>query len=406
MIKGHKGIFKLPEGGYGFRARIDNEYDIRRTRDRYGLPMATVAAAEREKKYAIAHAIEERKAAKEKKEGLKDGTVEDVYNYCVLPESKNKAYQTKRKHESLWINHFSERWGQRDIKSVSAGEINIWLGELIDAEYAYGYVESFLKFWYLLIGAAYRHDYIGTHQYRKMTEDSSTRIKIPAEKPRHDILVYDRAFTTYFDHYFAKTEINTAYLIGKLCGLRIGETFGLKWSNVDFQNRCLHIDRQMQYIEGIITLTKPKTKNAYRDVYMPDMLIEHLREKKQALDNLPPDEIRKRMVKARLLYDIDGKMISASEMVNCRSDGLLQTPNSFKYHARYLASLGLDFRYHALRHTYGSRMANAGVPQHLLLRMMGHGNINVTQQYYLGVNDEGIDILKRKLEEMSDEGRK
>ena len=49
MIKGHKGIFKLPEGGYGFRARIDNEYDIRRTRDRYGLPMATVAAAEREK---------------------------------------------------------------------------------------------------------------------------------------------------------------------------------------------------------------------------------------------------------------------------------------------------------------------------------------------------------------------
>ena len=38
--------------------------------------------------------------------------------------------------------------------------------------------------------------------------------------------------------------------------------------------------------------------------------------------------------------------------------------------------------------------------------MMGHGNINVTQQYYLGVNDEGIDILKRKLEEMSDEGRK
>ena len=71
MIKGHKGIFKLPEGGYGFRARIDNEYDIRRTRDRYGLPMATVAAAEREKKYAIAHAIEERKAAKEKKESLK-----------------------------------------------------------------------------------------------------------------------------------------------------------------------------------------------------------------------------------------------------------------------------------------------------------------------------------------------
>ena len=47
-------------------------------------------------------------------------------------------------------------------------------------------------------------------------------------------------------------------------------------------------------------------------------------------------------------------------------------------------------------------MANAGVPQHLLLKMMGHGNIQVTQQYYLGMNDEGIDIIKKKLEEMEE----
>ena len=100
--------------------------------------------------------------------------------------------------------------------------------------------------------------------------------------------------------------------------------------------------------------------------------------------------------------DIDGTVISAAELVNCSLDGTLYTRNSFKYHARELKKIGIEFRYHNLRHTYGSRMANAGIPQHLLLKMMGHGNIGVTQQYYLGMNDESIDIIKKKLEEIEE----
>ena len=43
------------------------------------------------------------------------------------------------------------------------------------------------------------------------------------------------------------------------------------------------------------------------------------------------------------------------------------------------------------------------MPQLLLLKMMGHGSITVTQQYYLGINDEGIDIIRKKLEEMEED---
>ena len=285
---------------------------------------------------------------------------------------------------------------------MSAGEVNLWLADLMDDDYAYGYVEGFLKFFYVIIGTAYRHNYINRSQYAKLCEDKKARITMPCDKPRHDIVVYNKEELKQLDEYFSGTPVETAYLIGKFCGLRINETFGLKWDHVCFEGGYIKIDRQQQYIDGILSLVKPKTKNAYRNVVMPQTLINHLLLIRSELTALSPGEKQRRELRARRIIDIDGTVISAAELVNCSLDGTLYTRNSFKYHARELKKIGIEFRYHNLRHTYGSRMANAGIPQHLLLKMMGHGNIGVTQQYYLGVNDESIDIIKKKLEEIEE----
>lgn len=401
-MKKRTGIFQLPDGTWGYRARVENQFDIRRTRDRNGLMMKTAAAAEKERNWAIAHELELRRQREIKLHGLKDGTVAEVYEKCVAKEDTKKAYGTVMKRKSLWKNHFREQWGQRDIKSLSAGEINLWLADLMDDDYAFGYVEGFLKFFYVIIGAAYRHNYIGRQQYMRLCEDKKARITMPCEKPKYDIVVYNREEMKQLDDFFRGSTVETAYLIGKHCGLRINETFGLKWDHIDFEGGCIRIDRQQQYIDGILSLVKPKTKNAYRNVVMPRALINHLFLLKSELASLTPDEKQKRELRARRIIDVDGSVISATELVNCSIDGTLYTRNSFKYHARELKKCGIEFRYHNLRHTYGSRMANAGVPQHLLLKMMGHGSIQVTQQYYLGMNDESIDIIKKKLEEMEE----
>ena len=401
-MKKRIGVFQLPDGTWGYRARIENQFDLRRTRDRNGLIMKTAAAAEKERNWAIAHELERRRDKEAERYGLKNGTVADVYEHCVVPESQKKSYGTVCKQRSLWKNHFRERWGQRDIKSLSSGEINVWLSELLDDDYAYAYVESFLKFFYVIVGTAYRHNYINRLQYSRLCEDKKARISMPYEKPRHDIIVYNKEEMRQLDDFFRGSTVETAYLIGKFCGLRINETFGLKWDHVCFEGSYIKIDRQQQYINGILSLVKPKTKNAYRDVIMPQALINHLLLIRSELTTLSPEDQRKRELRARRIIDIDGTVISATELVNCSADGTLYTRNALKYHARELKKIGIEFRYHNLRHTYGSKMANAGVPQHLLLKMMGHGSITVTQQYYLGINDEGIDIIKKKLEEMEE----
>ena len=103
----------------------------------------------------------------------------------------------------------------------------------------------------------------------------------------------------------------------------------------------------------------------------------------------------------RFIEDVDGQKIYSTELVNCLPNGKIQTNNSFKYPTREIKSrLNIQFKYHYLRHTYGTLMAEMNTPAHLLCNQMGHGNINVTQRYYLAVSKTGIDILKRNLNQI------
>ena len=42
-------------------------------------------------------------------------------------------------------------------------------------------------------------------------------------------------------------------------------------------------------------------------------------------------------------------------------------------------------------------MAEMNTPTHLLCNQMGHGNIQVTQRYYIAVSKTGIEVLRENL---------
>ena len=108
-----------------------------------------------------------------------------------------------------------------------------------------------------------------------------------------------------------------------------------------------------------------------------------------------------RLQNQKLIEDLDGKTISSTELVNSLPDGKIQTVNSMKYHTRELKKrYGIEFKYHYLRHTYGTRMAELNTPTHLLCNQMGHGNIKVTQRYYIALSQTGVEILKSNLNQL------
>lgn len=397
------GVFKKVNGLWGFRFSllIDGKRVSRlKSTDANGKTLGSKSAAIKAREAAIAAAyIEAKQNIK-----ITRRTFKDVYKeYCEKGRTE-KAYQTIRKQDSLWENHLCERFGNKYVNDISVAEINDYLAELYYIDhYSYKYVESFLKMFYLILGQAYSRNYLEVDTYNKLCMNKNTKISMPKLKAEDntDIIYFDRGELLLLDEYFKGTNAETAYLLGRYCGLRINECFGLKWENVDLENGTIRIDRQMQYQDKIIKLVAPKTRNAIRTLYLNDTLKEHLSIKaaKWKSDAIEYKELQQQ--NQRFVQDIDGTLISSTELVNSLSDGRIQTVNSFKYPTREIKSkLNIDFKYHYLRHTYGTRMAEMNTPQHLLCNQMGHGNIHVTQQYYLAVSKDGIDILRNNINQL------
>lgn len=397
------GVYQLDNGLWGFRFTMNvggRQVQKKRTTDENGNKLKTKNQAIRARDNLMAIIRVERKKGKE----IPRKTVEEVFEEYRKFGRADRAYRTIQKQDSLWDNHIKAKFGKRFVDDISVAEVVDYLTDLYyNQGKSFRYTESFLKMFYLIFGQAYSRDYLDIDIYRKLCLNKDTKIHMPKMKIEDDteIVAFSHEELALLDEYFKGANSETAYMLGRYCGLRANETYGLKWDNVDFENKCIYIDRQMQYQDGLIKLVSVKTKNGVRTVYLCDKIKSFLQEKYIQSKENEKQFKRLQEQKRRIIMDIDGKNVYSTEMVNCLYNGHLQTVNSFKYPSREIKKkLGIDFKYHYLRHTYGTLMAELNTPQHLLCNQMGHGNIRVTQLYYIAFTQSGIETLRKNLNQL------
>lgn len=396
------GVFQLPNGNWAYRFTQTvngKRHNHKSVKDENGKPMKSQKAAIRARQLAIMAA-----EAKKNQKPQRRVTFAEVYQEYSEKGRSGKAYATIRKQDSLWNNHLAAQFGERFIDGISAAEVNDYLSMLYYTEgRAYRYVEGFLKMFYLIFGQAYSRNYLDVDTYNKLCVNKDVRICMPKMKIDEDtdIVAFDCEQIELLDNYFHGTNAETAYLLGRYCGLRINECYGLKWENVDTERGTITIDRQMQYQEGLIKLVPLKTRNARRTVYMSDKLKVYLQELEQNNRKYTAAQAAQRAQNQTFIIDIDGQTISSLALVNSLPNGKIQTVNSMKYHSKTIKqTLGIEFKYHHLRHTYGTRLAEMNTPTHILCNQMGHASGKVTERYYLAVSKPGIDVLTRNLNAM------
>ncbi len=108
-------------------------------------------------------------------------------------------------------------------------------------------------------------------------------------------------------------------------------------------------------------------------------------------------------INRRRTKDADGnKLTTKTEAIRAREAAIAEARIERKRQTTILKRrikevFGINYKYHYLRHTYGTLMAEMNTPTHLLCNHMGYGNIHVTQLYYLAVSKSGIEVLQRNL---------
>jgi integrase len=153
-------------------------------------------------------------------------------------------------------------------------------------------------------------------------------------------------------------------------GLRRGELLALRWANVDLDGKVFHVREALEETAAGIRVKEPKTRKGFRDVTLPDLVVDILRKHRQA-------QLEQRMALGL------GKLPDDA-LVFPRPDGTAHSPKDFSTAWGVVAkAIGLpDVTFHALRHTHASQLIDAGVDIVTISQRLGHASPNVTLGIY------------------------
>ncbi len=157
-------------------------------------------------------------------------------------------------------------------------------------------------------------------------------------------------------------------------GLRTGELVGLKWDDIDFENRTLTISRTMEfrYKVGEWRVGPPKSKSGYRTIPLTDEAIRILKAQKE------------KNSKIKVI-----NMEWADQVFLCRKGEPVKNSAYDTALFKICDKVGIKrFSMHVLRHTFATRCIEAGMMPKTLQKILGHSNIGIMMNLYVHITED------------------
>lgn len=248
---------------------------------------------------------------------------------------------TQRDYRSMLKAHILPEFGELTVEALSAQHVERWQQAIATGPRTR---QKVLRLLGGIVDDAVRAGWLAENPVRK--------VRPPKSRARADIEVLSVEEVWQLVRAASSEQDGAIYLAAALTGLRRGELLALRWGDVDLAASVIRVSRSYAAHE----VTTPKSGKGRAVPMAPEVA--------QAL--------------ARLAENPDDE-----DLVFPGIYGTYLDPDAlYKRYRRALTKAGLrPLRFHDLRHTFGSRLAAAGVDLHRIQGWMGHADQATTQIY-------------------------
>lgn len=169
-------------------------------------------------------------------------------------------------------------------------------------------------------------------------------------------------------------------------GLRISEALGLKWEDVDFENKCIKVKRNLSRIKN-----RDKDTDGENYKYVETTVKKKASERTIPLSDRAYEVLEYLKTNNKSTNDIDYVCVSKNGKIAGQRN-ITRTLNSMLVRGKCsVKKCGL----HSLRHSFGSFLVSKGVDIATVSTLMGHEDITTTYNVYTHVlKQQQIDAIK------------
>ena len=316
---------------------------------------------------------------KQIKRGLKDNTFQNyqyMYNTFVRPEFGKKRISTLKKSDvKRFYNYLAD---ERGLQASTIDSIHTVLHQVLDMAVDDSYIRN--------------NPSNNVLKELKQSHVFKTEKRKALTRPQQDLLLDFLQRNHTYNHWYPIF----AVMLGT--GLRVGEATGLRWCDIDLDKGMVDVNHTLVYychrheVEKngcYFNVNTPKTETSTRQVPMMDFVKEAFLKEKEYQEAVG--------VECKATVDGYTDFIFVNRFGNVQHQGTLNKAirRIIRDCNDEVLMKGEDdpvllphFSCHTLRHTFTTRMCEAGVNVKVIQDTLGHADIATTLNIYADVTKE------------------
>ena len=295
----------------------------------------------------------------------------------------------------VYERYIEPEFGKTKLKNVTYSSVVLFFSRLITGKgLKFGSIRNAYLVLSQVLELAVRDDVLRTNPCKGALKELRREYGNDARVVRALTLSEQKVFENFLakpGHFHQYYPVFTVML---WTGMRVGEILGLRWEDIDFEKKEINVNHILtDYVTNkgkcrVLTINPPKTRKSNRSIPMLPKVKETLLDKKERQELLG--------IKCTTVIDgytdfifLDSKgQVLDYRKLNNRLNEITREINKIIHSSDPTAPDFPHVHNHMLRHTFATRMREAGADIKATSEMMGHESIMMTLMIYTDASSE------------------